>query len=164
MIDIWQQNYIISSPESGNVAFTNYWSENQVVNAGEIIVSIVPAETMQTIVRIQLPMQSSGKVKAGQRVNVKLENYPYSQFGFLQGKIESISAVPNKDDLYTASVTLNKGLVTSYNKKLEMGQYLKGTAEVLTDDYSLLLRLFDPLKAFMDEGIRIKEEAGNGNP
>ena len=97
-------------------------------------------------------------------MNVKLENYPYSQFGFLQGKIESISAVPNKDDLYTASVTLNKGLVTSYNKKLEMGQYLKGAAEVLTDDYSLLLRLFNPLKAFMDERIRIKEEAGNGNP
>ena len=164
LIDIWQQNYIISSPESGNVAFTNYWSENQVVNAGELIVSIVPPETMQTIVRIQLPMQSSGKVKAGQRVNVKLENYSYSQFGFLQGKIESISAVPNKDDLYTASVTLNKGLVTSYNKKLEMGQYLKGAAEVLTDDYSLLLRLFNPLKAFMDERIRIKEEAGNGNP
>ncbi len=163
LIDIWEQNYIISSPASGKVAFTTYWTENQNINAGDIMMSIVPPDTMRTIVRVQLPMHNSGKVKAGQRVNIKLENYPYSQFGFLQGKIASISAVPNKEDLYTASVKLNKGLVTSYNKKLGMGQYLKGSAEILTDDYSLLLRLFNPLKAFIDEKVGSGEKAESMN-
>ena len=160
-IEFWIQNYIVTTPIDGKATFTTYWAENQNINAGDIIMSIVPPDTMQTIVRVQFPMQNAGKVFAGQRVNIKLENYPYSEFGLLQGKVSSISSVPNKDFLYSANVVLDKGLITSYNKRLDSGVYLKGSAEVLTDDYSLLLRLFNPLKAFINEKVRREEKYNN---
>ncbi|MDR2146897.1 MAG: HlyD family efflux transporter periplasmic adaptor subunit, partial [Tannerella sp.] len=153
-LEVWKQNFVITSPISGKITFTNYWVENQNVKAGDIVMSIVPIATMQTVVRVQFPMKNAGKVHLNQRVNIKLENYPYSEFGFLQGAIASVSEVPDNNYLYTATVILDKGLITSYNRKLDSGVFLKGTADILTDDYSLLLRLFNPLKAFYDEKIK----------
>jgi len=84
-----------------------------------------------------------------------LQNYPYQEFGMLVGKVGTISRVPN-NLLYNADVILEKGLVTSYKKKLPIIKQLKGNAEILTDDISLLLRFFNPLKAFINENKKTK--------
>lgn len=55
------------------------------------------------------------------------------------GHLSKISEVPN-ELLYSADVVLDKGLITSYGKRLPKVQQLKGDAEILTDDLSLLMR------------------------
>jgi multidrug resistance efflux pump len=147
-INSWKQNYLITSPIKGIVSFNTFWSENQNVTAGDIVLSVVPDDSTLVKVRIQFPIQNSGKVHQGQRVNIKLQNYPYQEFGMLVGKVGTISRVPN-NLLYSADVILAKGLVTSYGKKLTIIKQLKGNAEILTDDMSLLIRFFNPLKALL---------------
>ena len=153
-INSWKQNYLLISPIKGIVSFTTFWSENQNVTAGEVVLSVVPEDSTLVKVRIQFPIQNSGKVHKGQRVNIKLQNYPYQEFGMLVGKVGTISRVPN-NLLYNADVVLEKGLVTSYSKKLPIIKQLKGNAEILTDDISLLMRFFNPLKAFLNENKTI---------
>ncbi len=149
----WKQNYLLCSPFNGNVSFTTFWSKNQNVNVGEVVVSVVPADSMHVKVRLQFPVKNSGKVKEGQRVNIRLHNYPYQEFGMLTGGLTKISKVPN-DLLYSADVELNAGLVTSYGEQLPNVQQLKGDAEILTDDLSLLMRFFNPLRAIIDKRIK----------
>ncbi len=154
-LETWKQNYLIISPIAGTVSFTTFWTKNQNVKAGELVFTIVPTDTSTIKVRIQFPVQNSGKVECGQRVNIKLFNYPYQEFGMLVGYIQNISEVPN-NDLYSADVILNNKLITSYKKNIPKFQNLKGDAEILTDDISLLIRLFNPLRALFDDKIRIK--------
>ena len=62
-IKIWENNYLLISPVSGIVTFTKFWSENQIVNKDEPVLSIVPLEAGDYVGRINLKMNRSGKVK-----------------------------------------------------------------------------------------------------
>lgn len=148
----WEKNYLICSPICGHVSYTTFWSANQNVKTGEVVLSVVPEDTMQIKVRLQFPVQNSGKVKVGQRVNIKLHNYPFHEFGMLIGSMSNISSVPNNLQ-YSADVILENGLVTSYGERLPRVQQLTGVAEIHTDESSLLMRFFNPLKALLDENF-----------
>jgi len=151
-INGWEQTHLLISPINGNVSFTEYWNENQNVKTGAIVISVLPEEDVRVKTRIQFPILNSGKVKTGQRVNIKLENYPYQEFGMIVGEMGSISKIPNGSS-YRADVLLKNGLITSYGDSLPLVQQAIGQAEILTDEVSLLTRLFNPIKAVFDERL-----------
>jgi len=145
---VWEQAYVLKTPVSGRVTFNNIWNINQQISEGISVFSVVPADEQKLVGRILLPVSGSGKVKVNQKVNIKLDNYPYLEFGMLQGKITNISLVPvstDKGDYYTAQVLLNQGLVTNYRKRLPFSQEMQGNAEIITDDRRLLMRMVAPL-------------------
>src|SRR5690606_37013806 len=122
------------------------------VGAGNIVLSVLPEDDIQVMTRIHFPTLNSGKVKPGQRVNIMLENYPYQEFGMVVGEMGDISKVPN-GSFYRADVRLMNGLTTSYGESLPLTQQATGQAEILTDEVSLLMRFFNPLKAVFDEHL-----------
>ena len=73
---------------------TRQWQQNQHINAGEVLLNIVPEETASITGKILLPAQGAGKVKVGQTVNVKFDGYPHLEFGMVRGKVKNISLVP----------------------------------------------------------------------
>lgn len=151
-IKVWEQNHLLISPINGRASFTEYWNENQNVGIGNIVVSVLPEDDMLVKTRIQFPILNSGKVKAGQRVNIKLENYPHQEFGMVVGEMGSISKIPS-GAFYSADVLLSDGLVTSYGDSLPLIQQGMGKAEILTEEVSLLMRFFNPIKAVFDEHL-----------
>jgi multidrug resistance efflux pump len=151
-INMWELNYLFTSPINGRVSFTELWNENQNLSAGSVVVSVVPEDELLVRARIKFPVLNSGKVKEGQRVNIKLENFPHQEFGMLVGKMGKISTVPN-GAFYSADVILPDGLVTSYGDRLPMVQQGIGKAEILTEEVSLLMRFFNPIKAVFDEHL-----------
>lgn len=58
---------------------------------------------------LTLPTEGAGKVEQGQEVIIKLDNYPYLQFGSLIGKVENISTITN-----TSNETLARNNVSAY--------------------------------------------------
>jgi HlyD family secretion protein len=72
-VNTWELTYCLTSPIEGNVTFTNYWNENQYVNAGESVFSIVPDKKEEIIGKALLPIARSGKVKTGQRFGYQLQ-------------------------------------------------------------------------------------------
>ena len=96
--------------------------------------------------RVTMPVQNSGKVKTGQDVIIKLDNYPYQEWGSLNGTISSISAVPKQGDaLYTIFIEMD-GLTTSFNKELDFKQEMQGTAEIVVEELTVLQRIFYQLR------------------
>ena len=144
-LKIWEQNYILKTPIAGTITFTKIWSKNQNIFAGDIAFRIVTDRQTKIIGKLQLPVQGAGKVKAGQTVNIKFNNYPYMEYGMVQGKIESISLVPT-ENFYLVQVNLANTLITNYGKELMFSQEMSGTAEIITEDLSLLSRLFNPIR------------------
>lgn len=143
----WKQQYVLEAPAAGRVTLMNYWSKNQHVAVGDKIASIVADGTTEVIGRLQIPSAGFGKVKNGQTVNVKLNGYPYMEFGVLRGRIRSLSAVPEQVQtangtaiVYLAEVIFPEGMTTTYKRELPMIQQMDGTAEIITDDMQLIER------------------------
>jgi multidrug resistance efflux pump len=141
----WENDYVLKSEINGKVSFLNYWSKNQTVSQGDIMFVIIPTENSSYVAKVKAPPQNSGKIKIGQKVNVKLQNYPEDEFGIL-----NISLVPDKDGFYLIDVSLPELLVTSYNKEIEFKQEMRGVAEIITEDLRLIERFFYQFKELVE--------------
>jgi hypothetical protein len=146
----WEHNYLLKSPIEGVVTFTKIWSSNQNLKVGDIAFTVVPEKSDLLIGKVILPIQGSGKVKPGQRVNIKLVNYPYLEYGMVRGIVKTISLIPT-DNNYFVEVELPNGLASSYGKSLAFSQEMQGIAEIITDDLRLLERLLNPIKAALNK-------------
>jgi len=138
----WEMSYVFNSKMKGKVTFLNYWSKNQTVNQGDLVFTIIPNEDYSFIAKLKTLPQNLGKVKIGQKVNIKLFNYPDYEFGTLKGLIKNISETSNKDGYYIIHASLPNKLITSYNKNIRFRQEMKGRAEIITEDLRLIERLF----------------------
>lgn len=145
-ITSWEQSYLLVAPFNGHLTFMSIWSENQNVKMGESVFVIDPKEGAQPIGKALLPIKGSGKVRAGQSVNIRLNNYPDMEFGYVRGRVHSVSPVPTEDDMYVVNVELPDGLLTNYEKVLPLTRELKGVAEIVTEDLRLIERILAPLR------------------
>jgi len=90
----WEQNYLLVSPIDGIVTLTKYWQHNQNIVAGEVLATVVPQHKTKIIGKIELPPRGAGKVKEGQFVNVKFDNYPHMEYGMIKVQLSLLSLVP----------------------------------------------------------------------
>lgn len=149
-ISKWKQLYLIECPIDGKISFFNVWVVNQNIKSGDELFSIVPTQKQQFVGKCILPILNTGKLSLGQNVNIKLDNYPYNENGMLQGTVINISDVPNKDT-YAIDVDLKNGLITSYNKTLSYKEQMKGKAEIITKNISVMDRIFFNFKKLVDK-------------
>ncbi|MCA6361503.1 MAG: HlyD family efflux transporter periplasmic adaptor subunit [Bacteroidetes bacterium] len=138
----WELKYLLQADIQGRVSFINYWSKNQSVIEGELIFAIIPDQKSGIVARVRTPSLKSGKVKAGQTVNLKLESYPGNEFGILKGRVTSVSVVPDKEGFYQVNVDLPSGLVTTYQKEIVFRQEMRADAEIITEELRLVERFF----------------------
>ncbi|HAY3552415.1 HlyD family secretion protein [Elizabethkingia meningoseptica] len=141
-LNSWEQNYLFASSTDGSVSFQQYLGEHQFVKAGEVLITVMPDKPEALIGRLTVPSINSGKIIEGQKVLIKLDNYPFQEFGIVEGRVRNMSSVPDKDGNYYVDVNLPKGLTTSFNKKLIFNKELKGNAEIVTKDLRLIERFF----------------------
>lgn len=145
----WEQNYLIISSTNGVASFQQFFGENQFVKSGDPIISILPSDKQHIVGRMAIPATNSGKVKTGEKVLIKLDNYRYQEYGIIEGKVQNISLSPDKDGNYYVDVLLPKGLKTSYNKTFPFDKEMKGNAEIVTEDLRLIERFFYQMRKLL---------------
>jgi len=136
----WKDDYVFIANSSGTLAYIGFLENQQFIEANKHIFSIIP-EQEKLIARAELPIRGSGKVKVGQLANIRLENYPFEQFGLLHGKITSISLIPGEGK-YWVTIELPDQLLTNQKKSLSFKHQLTGSTEIITEDLRLLDRFF----------------------
>ncbi|WP_051951508.1 HlyD family efflux transporter periplasmic adaptor subunit [Flavobacterium sp. ASV13] len=150
----WERTYVFVSPIEGKIDFLNFIKTNDYIQSGQELFKIVP-DNNQLIGQVNLPENGSGKVKIGQSVIIKLNNYPYNEYGSIKGKVRRISLATNQQALsdnqnkvnsYLVDVSLPFGLKTNYGVELNFHAEAKGSAEIITEDRRLIERFFDNLK------------------
>jgi multidrug efflux pump subunit AcrA (membrane-fusion protein) len=141
----WEKNYLLIASSTGKLSFMSIWSKLQEVKVGDALFSITPESIGDVQARLVIPFDGAGKVKVGQRVNIKLNGYSYLEFGMIEGAVQSISSGYTENG-FPALASLPKGAVTSYGFEIQLERELQGVAEITTEDLSLLQRLFSPLK------------------
>lgn len=148
-IKAWEESYLLVAPDDGSVVFTSYWQENQNVLAGETVFTILPQEKEIVTAKIFIPLAGAGKVASGQKVNIKLDSYPYMEYGVIETVVKSVSPIPANvggQKVYIVTLDFPSVVRTTYSHQLELGQEMHGIAEIITQDISLLKRVVSPLR------------------
>ena len=153
-ISAWEKLFVLMSPIEGKITFVNFWSPNQYVVSGNQVFTVVPSKPQRVLGKLKFPVAGSGKVQKGQKVLIRLENFPYSEFGMLEGKVAALSLTPEitqQGAFYSAEVIFEKGLTTNYHKILPFNQEMQGTAEVITKNMTLFERFINPIKSALNK-------------
>jgi multidrug resistance efflux pump len=145
----WQQNFVITSPSDGKLSFLKNLTENQMIRTGDTLFAVLPQN--QPIIALSIvSAQNFGKVKVGQKVIIKLVNYPFEEYGSLSGNIEEIGTTPTGSQ-YRVKIKLEKGLLTNYHKTLPFQTEMQGSLEIITEDMSLLERSLYGLRKMLNQ-------------
>lgn len=152
-IRAWEHDYLMVSPTDGVVNQMGIWSNNQNVTVGETIFSVIPSGEDTPKGKAMLPVQGAGKVKEGQRVNVRINNFPDQEFGYLIGKVVSISSTPTAEGFYVVEVDFPEGAQTNYGRMLPISRQMQGTADIITQDLRLIERLLMPVKKMINNNL-----------
>lgn len=144
---------MLYAPVAGELEYLGFWRDNSFVQAGQELFSVIPDKN-NILGEVTIPSFGAGKVETGQTANVKINNYPYDEYGLMKGVVKSVSRITNKlktqngdVDAYLVVISFPNGTVTNFGKTLPLDFESKGTAEIITKRKRLIERLFDNLKA-----------------
>lgn len=137
--DVIKTNIVISAQNS-------IVQNDTLVKSGQQILSM---EQIQIIGKVNLPAKEVRKVAVGQKVNIRLEDYPSKEFGFVKGRIIHIASASEKGN-YLIEVEMQKNLTTSYDIPIKFSQEMKGSAEIITEDLRLIQRFINPVKSLLN--------------
>ena len=148
-IDVWDADHVLRAPADGVTAFYDFWSDQQFVAAERQVFLIVP-ETTELLGRMAVKTGGAGKIKPGQTVRIRLDDYPYKEFGLVTGTVQSISMVA-RDGAHLVLIALPHPLVTSFHRPLQFRQEMTGEARIVTEDMRLIGRiLYEIRRAFVN--------------
>lgn len=142
-VNEWEKAYLLVSPMDGHIAFMQLWEGSQYVNADETMFVIISNHDSSYKGKSLLPMQEAGKVRIGQRVIVRLTGFSEQEYGFVEGKVVSLSPVPDEEGNYVMEIGFSDDALLKDGKTFLAMKVIMGTAEIIINDCNLLERLFN---------------------
>lgn len=143
-IKVWDKKYILRASISGKITFNQIFIKNQNVKKGQETFLLAPSENRKWIGRMQISQQGSGKVLIGQKVNIKIDSYPYLEYGRIEGTVSKVSTLPDGEN-YTIEIKLPSPLLTTTGNNLPNKGIYRGKGSIVVSTSALLFRLCQEL-------------------
>lgn len=96
-----------------------------------------------------IPSKGFGKIEVGQKVVLKLDCYPETEFGHLTGTVSEISTYL-QDGAYPIEIDIY-GTTTNYGKPVRPIAEMTADIEVITAMQPLILKFINPLRQMVKE-------------
>ena len=139
----------VYAPAGGKVTTLNLKHSGQVVQPGDVIAEISP-QGKPLILSTLLPSHEAGFVKSGMATQIKLDAFPYQDFGVVSGKVLSVSpdSKTQKDgtQVYRVDIALDKPEIQVRGQTIALQTGQTGTAEIITRQRRIMDLLLDPIR------------------
>jgi hemolysin D len=150
-------NQVLLSPVDGVVQQLKVHTINGVVSPAEQLLVVVPKD--QTLeVEARVLNKDIGFVRAGQRVSLKVEAFPFTRYGVIEGTVTSISNDAIADEklglYYAARVKVQKSTMFVDGVDVLLSPGMAVTAEVTTGTRRLIEFVLSPVMEHVKESGR----------
>lgn len=146
----------LTSPIDGTVLSLDLQNIGKVVQAGQTLVEIAPLGE-PLVLSALLPNQEAGFIETGMPAQVKIDAYPYQDYGIISSKVISISedAEPNQrlGEVYRVEIALEQDHITENNKPINLKAGQTASADIVIRRRRILDVLLDPIKKLKQDGI-----------
>jgi hypothetical protein len=141
-IDLWKRKHLLISPITGSV---NFIQDIKIGGFYEGNVLIVSPKNQDYYASIKIPFAGAGKAKISQKTILKFSEYPYREYGVIESKLYELNSIAG-ENFYLGKVKINNSeKISSYNKKIMLRENMSGIGEIITNDRSILERLFEKI-------------------
>jgi hemolysin D len=156
-----QQRYLVA-PVDGTILLLQPRNQGEVVPAGQSIAEIAP-QGKPLILSAMLPSQEAGFVKVGMTVRLKMDAYPYQDYGVIEGKVLNVSAdskshpqsgVP-MGSFYRVDISLSRQGVYDRGQLLHFRPGQTATAEIVTRRRQILEAMLEPIKKLRNDHVTL---------
>ncbi|MBD1845639.1 HlyD family efflux transporter periplasmic adaptor subunit [Cyanobacteria bacterium FACHB-63] len=139
----------LRSPAKGVVLSLNVRRSGVFTQPGQTIAEIAP-QGQPLVISAILPSAEMGFVKPGLPVKVKLDAYPYQDYGIVPGRVSTISpdSKPNEQfgQSYRVEVALDRDSINAKGQTFQFKPGQTAVAEIVTRQRRVADVLLDPLK------------------
>lgn len=129
------------------------------VQPGDEVLSIVP-DGEALILEANVQNQDVGFVRSGMRVKVKLANFPYQEFGMVEGTVSKVSpnAVNEQNGklVFPIQIRLKQRSVRTHDREVLLSPGMAASAEIVTRLKTVMSFLLDPITASWDRAFSVR--------
>jgi len=149
----------LTSPVDGTVQQLAIHTLGGVVEPAQTLLVIVPRDS-QLVIDAKIPNKDAGFVHVGQDVRVKVDAFPFTDYGTVDGILESVSSDAVEDEklglIYTARVRLaaNATRGPSRSRSIVLAPGMAVAAEIKTARRRVIQYLLSPITTRLDEAGR----------
>jgi hemolysin D len=152
-----RQLQLLRAPVDGIVQQLAVHTVGGVVQPAQPLMVVVPSAT-EVEVEAQVLNKDIGFVHEGQPVRVKLEAFPFTDYGFIEGVVENISRDAIEDErlglVYTARIRLLSNHIMVGGRRQPIGPGMAVQAEIRTGRRRIIQYLLSPLSQTVSEAGR----------
>jgi hemolysin D len=147
----------ITSPVDGVVQQLAVHSPGTVVTPAQDLMVIVP-EGDALEVEALLENKDIGFVEPGQQAEIKVDAFPFTRYGTIDGKVENLSrdavADERKGLVYKMRVQMSQSSIRVNERQVALSPGMTVTVESKTGTRRLIEFFLSPLLRYRDEGLR----------
>jgi multidrug resistance efflux pump len=115
---------LIKAPIAGRVGEMARVQVGSVVSQGERVASVVPPGALRVVAEFS-PARAAGRIRAGQRAQVRLDGFPATQFGSIGAQVTNVAS-----EVREGHVQVELSLQPSASPRVHLQHGLPGTVEV----------------------------------
>lgn len=145
------------SPVDGTVAQLSIHTVGGVVDVGKPLMLVVP-EAGELVAEVRMLNKDVGFVRADQYAAVKIAAFPFTRFGVVPGRVESISTDALEDEkmglIYTARIAVDRNWRTRGGGQIALTPGMEVTADIRTGRRRIVSYLLSPLQGRIAEAGR----------
>lgn len=150
------QHKYLKAPVSGVVLSLNLKNTGEVLEPGHTVAEIAP-EGVPLVVSAILPNQEAGFIKPGMAAQVKLDAYPYQDYGVIPGEVTQISADAESDEelgeIYRVEMKLERDHVMDNQQIVPFKPGQTITADIIIRRRRIIDVVLDPIKQLQKDGL-----------
>lgn len=147
----------LAAPVAGTVQQLAVHTVGGVVTPAQPLMVIVPADNVLEV-EAMLPNKDIGFVNPGQDAEVKVETFPFTKYGTLNGTITQVSSDAIQDEklglIYSTRVRLARDTLQVENKTVRLTPGMAVTVEIKTGTRRVIEYFLSPLMQYGNESLR----------
>lgn len=150
----------LSAPIAGIVYGMVPSSAGYAASAGETLVKVVPGGEIEA--KIYITNQDVGFMKPGMKAQIRVDAFPYTQFGSIPGSLKSVGTLPLEPDQqnpmprFPAYVRIDKEYLEKDGEKYEISAGQSVQVNLILRDKRVISLLTDAVQKTLDSLTRIK--------
>jgi HlyD family secretion protein len=134
------------------------------VQQGEELLSVLP-EGEDVVLEVKVLNRDIGFIREGQKAKVKMETFPFQEFGLVQGEVIKVSpnAIVEKNEqgqsmgpVFPTRIRLNKSVLDVHGKKVLLTPGMRASGEIVTRQKTVLTFLIEPVTRRFSEAFSVR--------
>lgn len=154
-----QQLKIVRAPVTGTVQQITNYTLGSSLQPSQQMMTIIP-DNQHNIAEVNILNKDIGFIHVGQKAMIKIDAFPYTRYGTLEGNITNIAKDSIQHEqlglVYPATIELNTQMIESNNQQYSLAPGMSLVAEIIIDKRRVIDYLLSPIEVYRHNALTEK--------